>query len=437
LSNVFVLDTNKRPLNPVHPGRARMLLSSGKAAVFKRYPFTIILTCAVEGPGIDPLRIKIDPGSKVSGIAVLNDATGEVVFAAELAHRGAAIKKALDDRRAVRRSRRQRHTRYRKPRYANRRRRDGWLAPSLESRLANILTWVKRLLRLAPITAISQELVRFDTQMMQNPEVSGVLYQQGERAGYELREYLLEKWQRRCAYCGKQQIPLQLEHIVARARGGSDRASNLTLACAACNGAKGTQEVEVFLAKKPEVVKRLLAQAEAPLKDAAAGNVTRWALYERLKAVGLPVETGSGGLTKYNRAQRGLPKSHWLDAANIGKSTPVVLVVDQVRPLQIQATGHGTRRMCGVNECGFPIRHRSRRKWHFGFQTGMMVQAMVPSGSKGGTYTGRVLVRASGSFDIQTNQGRVQGISHRFCRAVYRSDGYRYQQSVGGNSSPA
>src|SRR5436190_14815090 len=119
MSNVFVVDTNKKPLNPVHPGRARLLLTQGKAAIWRRYPFTIILKKAVEEPHVQPLRVKLDPGSKTTGIAIVDDESGKVVFAAELAHRGAAIKKSLDDRRAVRRSRRQRKTRYRKPRFNN------------------------------------------------------------------------------------------------------------------------------------------------------------------------------------------------------------------------------------------------------------------------------------------------------------------------------
>ena len=207
MSKVFVLDTNRPPLNPVRPGYARLLLTQGKAAVFKRYPFTIVLKRAIEAPMLEPLRIKLDPGSKVTGIALINDATREVVFAAELTHRGQRIKHALDSRRGVRRGRRQRDTRYRKPRWSNRRRPKGWLAPSLKSRVSNVVTWVKRLRRLCPITAISQEVVRFDPAAMEKPEIVGVEYQQGTLAGYEAREYLLEKWNRKCAYCGKQDIP--------------------------------------------------------------------------------------------------------------------------------------------------------------------------------------------------------------------------------------
>src|SRR5262249_28351492 len=152
-------------------------------------------------------------------------------WVAELTHRSQQVKVRLDQRRRCRHSRRERKTRYRPPRFANRRRPDGWLPPSLESRLTNVLTWVARLRRYAPVGAISQELVRFDTHLLQQPEISGVAYQQGELAGYEVREYLLEKWQRQCAYCGATGVPLQIEHIVPSSRGGTDRVSNLTLAC--------------------------------------------------------------------------------------------------------------------------------------------------------------------------------------------------------------
>jgi 5-methylcytosine-specific restriction endonuclease McrA len=270
MSHVFVLDTHKHPLNPVHPGRARWLLKKSKAAVFKRYPFTIILRSAAESPQVQPLRIKLDPGSHTTDIAIVDDHSGQVLFAAELAHRGQEIKKALDTRRAVRHHRRARHTRYRKPKFDNRRRPKGWLAPSLLSRVYNTLTWVNRLRRLCLISAISMELVRFDLQAMENPAIEGCQYQQGTLAGYELREYLLDKWARTCAYCSKQNIPLQIEHIIPRAKGGTDRVSNLTLACERCNRAKGTQDIAVFLKQKPDVLKRMLAQHPQLTEDALA-----------------------------------------------------------------------------------------------------------------------------------------------------------------------
>ena len=135
----------------------------------------------------------------------------------------------------------------------------------MESRVANILTWVKRLLRWVPIGRIEVESVRFDTQQMVNPEISGTEYQQGTLAGYEVREYLLEKWGRCCAYCDATERPLQLDHIVPRARGGSDRVSNLTLACETCNQRKGERDVRDFLARQPQRLAHLLQAAQAPL----------------------------------------------------------------------------------------------------------------------------------------------------------------------------
>jgi 5-methylcytosine-specific restriction endonuclease McrA len=337
------------------------------------YPFTILLKEPAERPVVEPLRLKLDPGSKTTGIAVVNDTTGEVVFAAELTHRGNAIKKALDTRRAIRRRRRARKTRYRKPRFQNRKnKKKGWLPPSLESRVQNILTWVKRLRKLCTITAISMELVKFDLQQLENPEVSGIEYQQGTLHGYEVREYLLEKWQRKCSYCGKEDIPLQVEHIQAKANGGGNRISNLCIACTPCNDAKGKADIREFLKKKPELLHKILAQAKVSLKDAAAINSTRWALFERLKATGLPVECGSGGLTKYNRTKRDLPKAHWLDASCVGKSTPETLKVEKIIPLLIAAKGRGSHQMCNVDKYGFPCSKPKKAKIVHGFQTGDM-----------------------------------------------------------------
>ena len=171
---VFVVNQQRKPLDPVHPGRARFLLKAGHAAVLRRYPFTLIMKDEKQDIEPEPLRVKIDPGSKTTGLALINDHTGQVVWASELSHRSQQVKENLDARRMHRRFRRQRHTRYRKPRFSNRTRRKGWLPPSFESRIQNILTWVDRLRMFAPFAAISQELVKFDTQLLQNPDISGI-----------------------------------------------------------------------------------------------------------------------------------------------------------------------------------------------------------------------------------------------------------------------
>jgi 5-methylcytosine-specific restriction endonuclease McrA len=414
---VFVLDTNKQPLAPCSPRRAKLLLKNGKAAVFRRVPFTIILKRAVDNPVLPDHCLKIDPGSKTTGLALLSGSA--VVWAAELTHRGQRIKDVLATRRAIRRNRRHRKTRYRQPRFLNRTRSDGRLAPSLQSRVDNVMTWVRRLSRVCPITALSQELVRFDMQLMQNSEISGVAYQQGELAGYECREYLLEKWGRRCAYCKKAHVPLEIEHIVPKSRGGSDRVSNLTLACTPCNQKKNNQTATEF------GFPQLQAQAKVPLKDAAAVNTTRWALYQRLCETGLPVEVGTGGRTKYNRVRLGMSKTHWLDAACVGASTPELCDVTGIRPLSITAMGHGTRQMCRTDAHGFPIQHRTRQKQHFGMRTGDLVKAVVPRGKYAGTWVSRVVVRARGVFDIVAGGGKAS-VHQKYCTRLYAADGYLY-----------
>jgi hypothetical protein len=286
------------------------------------------------------------------------------------------------------------------------------------------MAWVSRIQRLAPVSAISTELVRFDMQAMENPEIEGAQYQQGTLAGYEVREYLFEKWKRTCAYCGAKDVPLQVEHIQPKAKGGSNRISNLALACQCCNQKKAALPVEMFLAKKPELLKRILAQAKRPLKDAAAVNSTRWALVNALKATGLPVETASGGKTKFNRNQLGIPKTHALDAACVGE---VGSITDWQKPtLAIKAMGRGSYQRTRLDKFGCVRGYMTRSKSIHGFQTGDMVKAIVLKGKKIGTYMGRVAVRASGSFNIQTSAGLVQGVSHRYCTVVQRGNGYGY-----------
>src|SRR5262245_28918007 len=125
---VAVVDTNGKTLAPTTPLMAKILLGREKAAVLRRFPFTLILKKEVENPSLSDLRLKIDPGSRTTGLAIVNQDSGEVVFAAEVNHRGSAIKSSLDSRRSIRRSRRNRKTRYRKPRFNNRARPKGWIA---------------------------------------------------------------------------------------------------------------------------------------------------------------------------------------------------------------------------------------------------------------------------------------------------------------------
>lgn len=438
---VFVLDNQGKALMPCTEKRARLLLARGRARVHRLVPMVIRLVDRLaDSCEFQPVRLKLDPGSKGTGLTLVRDAefndcrTNEVQRGAvvlnlmELMHRGRLISEALTARRQMR-QRRRGNLRYRAPRFLNRgTHQAGWLPPSLKHRVDTCMAWVRRIQSWAPVRAISCELMRFDMQALQCPEISGLEYQQGTLFGYELREYLLEKWGRQCAYCDAKDVRLQIEHIHPKALGGSDRASNLTLACPRCNQKKGARSVEEFLSKDEQRLARIMVQAKKPLRDAAAVNATRWALTDALAITDLTVELASGGRTKFNRCTLGVPKSHALDAACVGK---VDFVKSWRRPtLTIKAMGRGSYQRTRLNKFGFPRGYLMRSKRVHGFGTGDMVRAEVPTGVKAGVHAGRLAVRASGSFNIQSYRngiaGLTQGISHKYCRIIQRSDGHGY-----------
>ena len=428
-NRVLVVGKNGKQLMLCHPARARELLDKGRAIVYRREPFTIqILDRTQEESGLQPTRLKIDPGSKTTGLAlvVFGQNGQKVVWAAELEHRGNQIKRKMIKRSQWRRSRRHRKCRFRPPRFNNRKRPEGWLPPSLQSRVDNVETWVKRLRGWAPITALSMELAKFDTQKMQSPDIMGVKYQRGTLFEANIWEYLLEKWGRKCAYCGAENIPLEKEHIIPRSRGGSNRASNLCPSCKECNRKKGNQTAEEF------GYPRIQAEAKKPLKEAAVMNATRWKVFGVLKATGVSLEVGTGARTKYNRQQQSYPKAHWIDAACIGRLGDNVYLHPDMQPLKIKAAGRGSRQMCLMDRYGFPRTKPKRFKEVHGFRTGDLVRAVVPDHLKAmGIHIGRVAIRSSGTFRV----GEVDGINWKYCSPIQRNDGYKYARGGSANSS--
>lgn len=431
--SVFVLDKHKKPLMPCSNKRARLILAVGRARVHKLHPFTIRLTDRlVENSILQPVTVKIDPGATTTGIALVRvvdtneDPAHHVLHLSELTHRGKAIKKALQQRAGYRRRRRSKNLRYRPARFDNRSKPKGWLAPSLRHRVETVTSWIARYRRSAPVSAIAMELVRFDMQLMQNPDVEGVGYQNGTLAGTEVREYLLEKWGRKCAYCSVKNAPLNIDHVIPRASGGTDRVSNLTLACIPCNERKGKQSIEQFLARDPKRLALIKAGLKRPLNSAAAVNATRWALWRTLVATGLPVECATGGRTKWNRGRFDVPKTHALDAACVGKIGNVWEWRKETQ--DIRCTGRGSYQRTNVDASGFPRGKPmpTTKKIH-GFKTGDLVTATLSKGVHIGTWIGRVAVRATGSFNIQTKNGTRQGISWRNCQLLQSADGYGYQ----------
>jgi hypothetical protein len=174
----------------------------------------------------------------------------------------------------------------------------------------------------------------------------------------------------------------------------------------------------------------VLAQLKAPLTDAAAVNSTRWVLWRALTATGLSVQTSTGGRTKWNRSRFGLPKTHTLDALCAGEMDSVACYPSTV--VVAKATGRGSYARTRPDAYGFGRLSLPRAKAHHGFQTGALVRAVVPTGKKAGTYVGRVAVRSSGSFNISTPTGTVQGIGYRHCRLLQRSDGWGWSRQREG-----
>ncbi len=339
MQHVLVIDKNKMFLNPCHPARARGLLRRGKAAVYKRFPFTIILK-EKSGSDVQDLELKLDPGRKTTTIALVAECQQgrKVVWAGEPTHRGQAMRNTL------------------------------------LSRVDNVFTWAMRPINFAPVSGIVVATVRFDTQLTQHPEISGVEYQQGELAGYEAREYLFER----------------------------------------------------FIA--------ILARARAPLKDGAAIDSIRYATGGRLQAFGLPVFFWAGGGTTYNRTNQSYGKSHWRDAVWVGATGRPVHISPGLQPL-VSVTGRGSRQMCRVDNCGFPRTSAKAITVVKGCKTWDLVKAPVNKGKKLGTYVSRVSVRKSGSCNIKTEAGTIQGISWKHCSLLQRADGYNYYRGDGVASS--
>jgi len=419
---VFVIDKNNNPLMPCDEKRAAQLLKRGQAVAIRKAPFVIQLSDFMACSEVPTLRLKLDPGSRITGLALLAEA--RVVWLGELQHR-TNIKSNLDDRRSIRRGRRSRHTRYRASRFDNRKRPEGWLAPSLEARVNQIMNTIDKLRRYAPINAISMELVKFDTQKLVNPEISGVEYQQGELFGYEMRAYLQEKFQHKCVYCGKADydnpgLRFEVDHIIPRSRGGPDKVSNLVYACEPCNKAKGNMSAEEF--GHPEVSKL----AKASLKDAAAVNSVRWRLFNKLKETGLELETGTGGRTKFNRARLGLPKEHCIDAVCVGESTPGRVIGRLPQYFDVwKATGRGSRQIMQSDAYGFPRQYRSRTKRINGFATGDTVKL---TGGKYAGETGRLVARVRGPYITQAGRKGRLSCSYNKLQLIQRADGWEYSK---------
>ena len=313
-----VLDQNGKPLMPTtRLGKVYRLLKTKKAHIVSYEPFTIQLDYEPNTHIIQPMTLGVDSGAIHSGYSVTNEYreyyNSEVIARNDISNR-------LSDRHMYRRNRRSRKTRYRKPRFKNRKNKTkGWSPPSLEQKVAVQVNEIDHLYRYFPIETIIVEVAEFDIQKIKNPDISGIEYQQGTLQGYNIRNYLLEKHKHKCFYCGKAVSGFEVEHMLPKSRGGSNRIDNLTLSCHDCNQKKDTLTAEEFIqqtlpAKKAATKLKQLPNEKRLFKYMAHMNATRWALYDAIKERYPNVKMTYGYITKYNRIQADLPKAHHIDA---------------------------------------------------------------------------------------------------------------------------
>ena len=241
-----VLDQQGKPLMPTtRLGKVYRLLKTQKAHIVSYEPFTIQLDYEPNTHVIQPMTLGVDSGAIHSGYSLANE--HREYYSAEVIARN-DISNRLSDRRMYRQNRRSRKTRYRQPRFSNRKnKKKGWLPPSLEQKVAVQVNEINHIHRYFPIETIIVETAEFDIQKIKNPDISGIEYQQGTLQGYNIRNYLLEKHGRKCFYCGKAVSDFEVEHMLPKSKGGSNRIDNLTLSCHDCNEKKGTLTAEEFI----------------------------------------------------------------------------------------------------------------------------------------------------------------------------------------------
>lgn len=304
---VYVLDIDGQPLMPTNRhGKVRHLLKDGMAKVVQRCPFTIQLLYNNTNY-TQEITLGVDAGSKHIGLSATTERI--VLYEAEVELRN-DIPKLLATRKQNRRSRRNRKTRYRKSRFDNRRRKEGWLAPSVQQKVDCHLKVVENVCKLLPVTKIIAEVASFDIQKIKNPKIEGTDYQKGDQLGFwNVREYVLFRDGHTCQCCkgkSKDKI-LNVHHIESRQTGGN-APDNLITLCETCH-----KRYHKGLIKLPEKIKRGMA-----FKDAAFMGIMRWAFYGRLKETYLPlginVSLTYGYLTKNTRISHQLPKKHHIDA---------------------------------------------------------------------------------------------------------------------------
>jgi len=298
---VYVLSMRGSPLMPTTPRKARILLKKEKAKVVKRTPFTIQLKNYATGENKQPITLGVDSGYSEIGLSAVTDK--KELYSAEAKLRNDIIK-LNSERKQYRRSRRSRKTWYRKPRFLNRKKPKGWLAPSIQNKLDTHIKLIQKVKEILPISQINIEVAAFDIQKIKNPQISGIEYQNGKQKGFwNVREYVLYRDGHTCQHCkGKTKNPvLEVHHVKSRHVGG-DRPDNLITLCSTCHDKVSKGKIELNV--KPS----------NSFKAETFMSTVRWKLVNKLREMGYTVSHTYGYITKQNRILLGLTKSHTNDA---------------------------------------------------------------------------------------------------------------------------
>ena len=308
---VYVLDIEGKPLMPTgRHGKVRRLLRDGLAHVVRLQPFTIQLDYE-STTYKQEVSLGIDAGSVHIGVSATTEK--KELFAAEVILRKDIVKK-LASRLEMRRTRRNRKTRYRKPRFNNRRRKEGWLAPSIRNKVESHLKVIRMVHSLLPIAKTTIEVAQFDVQKIKNDAIQGVEYQQGEQMGFwNVREYVLARDNHTCLHCkGKSGDKiLNVHHLESRKTGGN-APNNLITLCETCHKAYHRGEFE------------LKVKRGTSLRDAAVMNIMRWAVYNQAKDEFNNVHLTFGYITKHARIENSIGKTHCADAFCISRNVKAV-----------------------------------------------------------------------------------------------------------------
>lgn len=328
---VFVLSIEGKPLMPCKPAKCKKLLKTGRAKVIRRFPFTIQLNFECENQ-VQEVNLGIDAGFVNIGFSAVTDKKELICGTLILDNK---TKERLDEKRMYRRGRRNRLW-YRKARFSNRKRKEEWLPPSIERKYQMHLTLIDKLKKILPIAKITIEIAKFDIQMIENPEIEGTLYQQGNLYQYQnIRSYLMSREKGLCQLCGKdfKNQPSHVHHIKPRSKGGNNRVNNLAILHEKCHDKLHKEHLE----------KRLKANSK-DYKPSTFMNIINKRFWQDIQ----DLKVTYGNITFVNRNKLGITKTHYNDAFVISGG----LNQDRVKPVEIKQV-HRNNRVLQLNRKGF------------------------------------------------------------------------------------